>query len=144
MLTVLNKYRCHQPECPVLLVEDDPLTREMMRRILEKEGWQVVEAGNGRVALEKVAECRPEVILLDLMMPEMDGFQFLAQLRQEFQGLNIPVVVVTAMNLSELERQQLNGSVTQILQKGAYSREELLKQVRDLVATSIQPASGGK
>ncbi|MBE7472532.1 MAG: hypothetical protein DPW09_07115 [Anaerolineae bacterium] len=144
LLTVLNKYRCHQPECPVLLVEDDPLTREMMRRILEKEGWQVVEAGNGRVALEKVAECRPEVILLDLMMPEMDGFQFLAQLRQEFQGLNIPVVVVTAMNLSELERQQLNGSVTQILQKGAYSREELLKQVRDLVATSIQPASGGK
>jgi Amt family ammonium transporter len=143
LLTVLNKYRCHQPDCPVLLVEDDPLTREMMRRILEKEGWQVVEASNGRVALEKVAECRPEVILLDLMMPEMDGFQFLAQLRQEFQGLNIPVVVVTAMNLSELERQQLNGSVTQILQKGAYTREELLKQVRDLVAASIQPAVGG-
>jgi CheY-like chemotaxis protein len=89
-----------------------------------------------------MAECHPELILLDLMMPEMDGFQFLASLRHEYTGPPIPVVVVTAMNLSEVERQQLNGSVAQILQKGAYSREELLKQVRDLVATSIQPAVG--
>jgi CheY-like chemotaxis protein len=123
----------------VLLVEDDNLTREMMRRILEKEGWQVAEAQNGRVALEEVTKCQPEVILLDLMMPEMDGFQFITHLRQIPGGQAIPVVVVTAMNLTEKERQQLNGYVTQILQKGAYSREELLIQVRDLVTTYTRP-----
>jgi PAS domain S-box-containing protein len=137
LITVLNKYRCDHPKCSVLLVEDDALTREMMRRILEKEGWQVAEAENGRVALEQVAQCHPELILLDLMMPEMDGFQFLTQLRHELD-YKAPVVVVTAMNLTEKERQKLNGSVTQILQKGAYSREELLIQVRDLVASSVQ------
>jgi len=140
LAVILNKYRCNRPKCSVLLVEDDELAREMMRRILEKEGWQVAEAQNGRVGLEQVIECQPELILLDLMMPEMDGFQFLTQLRQIPGGQTIPVVIVTAMNLTEKERQQLNGYVTQILQKGAYSREELLEQVRDLVTTYIQPA----
>ena len=140
LAVILNKYRCNRPKCSVLLVEDDELAREMMRRILEKEGWQVAEAQNGRVGLEQVTECQPELILLDLMMPEMDGFQFLTQLRQIPGGQTIPVVIVTAMNLTEKERQQLNGYVTQILQKGAYSREELLEQVRDLVTTYIQPA----
>ena len=140
LMTILNKYRCDRPKCSVLLVEDDELAREMMKRILEKEGWQVAEAQNGRVGLEQVTECQPELILLDLMMPEMDGFQFLTQLRQIPGGQAIPVVIVTAMNLTEKERQQLNGYVSQILQKGAYSREELLEQVRGLVTTYIQPA----
>ncbi|HXV97899.1 MAG TPA: response regulator, partial [Anaerolineae bacterium] len=135
LAAVLNKYRCEQPKCSVLLVEDDNLAREMMRRLLEREGWQVAEAQNGRIALEEVTKCQPELILLDLMMPEMDGFQFITHLRQLPGGQAIPVVVVTAMSLTEKERQQLNGYVTQILQKGAYSREELLVQVRDLVTT---------
>jgi PAS domain S-box-containing protein len=139
LAVILNKYRCEQPKCSVLLVEDDNLAREMMRRILEREGWQVAEAQNGRVALEEVTKCRPELILLDLMMPEMDGFQFITHLRQLPGGQAIPVVVVTAMSLTEKERQQLNGYVTQILEKGAYSREELLVQVRDLVTTYTRP-----
>jgi CheY-like chemotaxis protein len=122
-----------------LLVEDDDVTREMMRRMLEKEGWLVAQAENGRIGLEQVAECNPQVILLDLMMPEIDGFQFLIHLRQKPDWQSIPVVVITAMNLTEAERQQLNGSVTQILQKSAYSRDELLRQVRNLVATNIRP-----
>jgi CheY-like chemotaxis protein len=142
LINVLNKYRCDHPKCSVLLVEDDALTREMMRRMLEKEGWQVAEAENGRVGLEKFAECHPELILLDLMMPEMDGFQFLAHLRHGLLEQAVPVVVITAMNLTEIERQQLNGSVAQILQKGAYSREELLVQVRELVAASVQLTPG--
>jgi Amt family ammonium transporter len=136
---VLNKYRCDHPKCSVLLVEDDDVTREMMRRMLEKEGWLVAQAENGRIGLEQVAECNPQVILLDLMMPEIDGFQFLIHLRQKPEWQSIPVVVITAMNLTEAERQQLNGSVTQILQKSAYSRDELLRQVRNLVATNIRP-----
>lgn len=138
LAAVLSKYRCDVPECSVLLVEDDEVAREMMRRMLEKAGWSVAEAENGRVALERVAECRPELILLDLMMPEMDGFQFIAELRQRPEAQKIPIVIITAMSLTEAERQQLNGSVIQVLQKGAYSREELLEQVRSLVAASLQ------
>jgi PAS domain S-box-containing protein len=138
LAAVLSKYRCDVPECSVLLVEDDEVTREMMRRMLEKAGWSVAEAENGRVALERVAECHPELILLDLMMPEMDGFQFIAELRQRPETQNTPIVIITAMDLTEADRQRLNGSVIQILQKGAYGREELLEQVRNLVAASLQ------
>jgi CheY-like chemotaxis protein len=142
LVAILNKYRCSRPLCTVLLVEDDPPTREMMRRMLEKENWQVIEAENGRIALEQVNVKAPELILLDLMMPEMDGFQFITVLRQTPEWRTIPIVVVTAMNLTEKDRQQLNGSVIQILQKGAYTRDQLLSEVRDLVTICIQPVKG--
>ena len=68
--------------CRVLLVEDDEATREMMRALLTREGWMVTEAANGRVALERLAAAGPDLILLDLMMPEMDGFEFAQRLRE--------------------------------------------------------------
>ncbi len=139
LTAVLSKYRCEQVFCSVLLVEDDSATREMLRRTLEKEDWRVAEAENGRVALERVAETRPELILLDLMMPEMDGFEFITELRQDPVRRTIPIIVITAMDLTPEDRLRLNGYVTQILQKGAYSREELLQEVRDLVAACLQP-----
>lgn len=142
LVAVLNKYRCNQPHCSVLLVEDDPTTREMMRRMLEKENWVVAEAENGRAALERVVECQPELILLDLMMPEMDGFEFIVELRKQAAFWSIPIVVITAMDLTQEDRARLNGYVTQILQKGAFSREELLDQVRDLVLTSLRTTAG--
>src|SRR5262249_38103821 len=80
---------------------------------------------------------RPDLILLDLMMPEMDGFQFLDEIRRRADWHAIPVIVVTAKELSAQDRQRLNGSVEKILQKGAYSREELIREVRDLVKASI-------
>ena len=112
--------------------------REMLRRRLEKEGWKVIEAENGRAGLERMAESRPELILLDLMMPEMDGFQFLDEVRKHEGWRSIPVIVVTAKELTPEDRQRLNGSVEKILQKGAYSREELIREVRDLVTASIR------
>jgi CheY-like chemotaxis protein len=76
------------------------------------------------------------------MMPEVDGFQFIAELRQKPVWEAIPIVVVTAMELTPAERQQLNGAVEQILQKGAYSREELLRQVRNqVIALCGQPST---
>src|SRR5262249_15803987 len=120
---------------PVLLVEDDDEMRELLRRQLEKEGWSVTEAANGRLALERLAEEPPGLILLDLMMPEMDGFQFIATRREHEAWRSIPVVVVTAKELSAEERGRLNGYVEQILQKGAHSRDELLRVVRNQVAS---------
>jgi CheY-like chemotaxis protein len=141
--SILQKYRCAHPPCPVLIVEDDAEMRELLRRKLEKEGWAVSEAENGRVALERMAENRPELILLDLMMPEMDGFQFLEEIRKREVWQSIPIVVVTAKELTAEDRLRMKGSVTQILQKGAYSQEELLRAVHNLVAARVRPGHAG-
>jgi PAS domain S-box-containing protein len=146
LTSLLRKYRCSQPPCPVLVVEDEAAMREVLRRALEREGWAVREAANGREALACMAEGRPELILLDLMMPEMDGFQFVDEVRQHQDWRSIPIVVVTAMDLTPDDRRRLNGYVEQILHKGVYSRERLLREIRDLVAACIRsrhPATEG-
>ncbi len=119
----------------VLVVEDDADTRKLIRRNLKKAGWSVDEAKNGRVGLERVEKAMPDLILLDLMMPEMDGFEFLRELRARQAWQQIPVVVVTAKEITEQERLRLNGWVEKVLHKGAYSRENLLGEIRDLVRT---------
>jgi CheY-like chemotaxis protein len=110
----------------------------MFRRIFEKEGWQAQAAQNGRFALEELERSAPDLILLDLMMPEMDGFQLITQLRRHPQWRSIPVIVITAMDLTPGDRLDLNGYVDQILCKGTCDSEELLQEVRDLVCTCIR------
>jgi ammonium transporter len=117
----------------VLVIEDDAINREMLVRMLQKDNWQTVEAENGRVGLEKMVTDTPSLVLLDLMMPEVDGFQFLGAIRQNPAWKEIPVIVVTAKELTEEDRQQLNGKVKRVLQKGAYRREELMREVMGLV-----------
>lgn len=134
---VLQKYRCAHPPCPVLLVEDHADLRELMRRMLEQEGWVVAEAENGRVALERVAENRPELIVLDLMMPEMDGFAFLEELRQNQTWRSIPVIVVTAKDLTVEDRQRLNGYVQYVVNKGSRGCEELLQELGGRIAACV-------
>jgi CheY-like chemotaxis protein len=138
LLAVLEKYRRHPQPGPVLVVEDDPDTREILRRLLEKEGCQVIAAENGRVALERLAESQPMLILLDLMMPEMDGFQFVDRVRQHENWRTIPIVVVTAKDLTKEDRLRLNGYVQEIIRKGACPRDELLTQVSELVKSCLE------
>jgi len=132
--SILARYSGHGDSRRVLVVEDDPDTRALLRRLLEGEGWNVAEAENGRIALGKLAQSRPTLILLDLMMPEMDGFEFLDELRRGGAGSHVPTVVITAKDLTEDERRRLNGGVDRVVQKGAYGRDELLSQIRQLVA----------
>jgi signal transduction histidine kinase/CheY-like chemotaxis protein len=136
---ILRKYSCANPPCPVLVVEDDPATRAMTRNILEKEGWTVSEAENGRVAIECMKRERPSVILLDLMMPEMDGFEFAERVRRHPEWQSIPIVVVTAHDLTDEDRRRLNGYVEMILTKAGDSREQLLFRVRDLLESFAAP-----
>ncbi len=138
LITTLKKYQNVGDSSGVLVVEDSSETREMLRRTLEKEGWFVTEAENGRVALEQMSQHQPALILLDLMMPEMDGFEFVAQLRQNQAWRTVPIVVITAKDLTSEDRQRLNSSVAKVLQKGSYSREELLAQVRHVVSAEIE------
>jgi CheY-like chemotaxis protein len=141
LVGILRKYECQQPFCKVLVVDDEPAIRDIVTRTLEKEGWEIFQAGDGIEALKQVADVKPEIILLDLMMPRMDGFQFLTELRKTESGRNTPVSVITAMDLSQTDHQQLNGQVKQILQKGAYKQEQLLEEVRSLVASLVQKSA---
>jgi len=134
---VLQNYHKDRELYPVLVVEDDANQRDLARRLLRKEGWSVMEAENGRVALARMAERKPALILLDLMMPEMDGFEFVAEFRRHAAWRAIPIVVVTAKDLSPDDRERLNGHVQKILQKGTHGRDELLGEVRELVAASV-------
>jgi signal transduction histidine kinase/CheY-like chemotaxis protein len=134
---LLKKYSCAHPPCSVLVVEDDADLRKLMRRMLEQEGWVVEEAENGRVALDRVAENRPELIVLDLMMPEMNGFSFLESLRQHAAWRSIPIVVVTAKDLTAEDLQCLNGYVQYIVQKGPTTREDLLRELGDRIAACL-------
>jgi GAF domain-containing protein/CheY-like chemotaxis protein len=126
----------HRQDLPVLVVDDDPDFRELARRLLEREGYTVIEADNGRAALARLRDATPGVILLDLMMPEMDGFDVVAAIQGDAAWRPIPVVVITAKDLSPEDHERLNGYVARVLQKGALSREALLGEVRDLVAAS--------
>ena len=131
--TVIEKYRKPAGQQTVLVIEDDPSAREMLRRTLEKDGWQVVEAQNGKVGLVKLDATVPALILLDLMMPEMDGFEFMDALRRRGDAERIPVIVITAKDLTEEDRRRLNGGVERIIQKGATSQGDVLDLVRALM-----------
>jgi PAS domain S-box-containing protein len=139
LVELLHKYTLAGPASgSILVVEDHDDTRQMVRRALEKEGWKVAEASDGRAGLAKLKESQPDLILLDLMMPGMDGFQFMTEMRKNIAWQRIPVIVVTAKSLTAADRQHLNGYVERILQKGAYNREALLREVRDLVVSYVR------
>ncbi len=143
LLHLLRRYR-QEGVYDVLVVEDDATTREMVRAMLEKDGWSVTTAENGRFGLEQVQRHKPSAIILDLMMPEMDGFQFVTELRTREDWRDIPVIVVTAKDITDEDRARLNGHVEKTLQKGAYSRHELLGQVSQFVWQYTQQQSGIK
>ena len=114
----------------VLLVEDDDSVRKTMQQALERDGWTVGEAVNGKVALAYLASNpQPDVIVLDLMMPEMDGFEFIDQMRRRSEWREIPVLVATAKDLSNEERQRLASGVDRIIQKHASERDAILQEV---------------
>jgi signal transduction histidine kinase/CheY-like chemotaxis protein len=131
---VLAKYRTSKVNDTVMVVEDDPTTLQMMATILRKAGWEVCKAENGRIALEKLPTCQPDLILLDLMMPEMDGFQFVARLREHLEWRKIPVVVLTAKDVTNEDRIRLHHLVQNVFQKGAYDRERLLSEIHELIS----------
>jgi CheY-like chemotaxis protein len=137
LVSILRKHHRGRLPCHVLVVEDEPSIRHMVRRFLEREGWTVREAGNGEDGLKAVHESEPGIILLDLMMPVMNGFGFLRELRKNKSWRKIPVVIMTAKDLTFEERAQLKGNVELVLQKGLYTRQRLLEEVSDLVRHSL-------
>jgi signal transduction histidine kinase/DNA-binding response OmpR family regulator len=138
LAAVLARHRPDRAGGTVLVVDDDPEVRQMIRRLLTREGLEVTEAATGRAALERLADGPPVLILLDLVMPEMDGFQVVEALRQHPVWREIPVVVVTAKDLTAEDRARLRGGVETILQKGSFTRDELCRTVPMLVNARLR------
>ena len=133
LLATLERVGARGPGHRVLVVEDDEPTRSLMVRTLRRAHWTVDEAENGRIAIERMREHCPAVVLLDLMMPEMDGFQFIEAIRADRAWHDVPVVVITAKVLTDEDRARLSGGVEAVVQKGGRSREDLLVEVARLV-----------
>jgi signal transduction histidine kinase/DNA-binding response OmpR family regulator len=140
LVQLLERYGTEGGERRALVVEDREQDRGLLRLALENEGWQVSEAENGRVALEKVAEQAPSLILLDLMMPVMDGFEFVMEMRNRDASRTIPIVVVTAKDVTEEDRRRLNGDVVGLIEKDGLDRDALLVLLREQVATAGRKA----
>jgi CheY-like chemotaxis protein len=133
LLNSLRKCRPRLERPRVLVVEDDASTRELMRSVLEKNHCVVVEAEHGLAGLERLAEARPDVILLDLIMPEMDGFEFIGRVRAEPCHRDIPIVVITAKALTADERSKLNSHMQGFVQKGDADGTALLAAIDRLL-----------
>ncbi|MHB8522177.1 MAG: response regulator [Limisphaerales bacterium] len=132
LTSVLKKHQRVTAPQLVLVVEDEPAMRERLEKNLQKAGWTVSSAGNGRVAFERITASKPSLILLDLLMPEMDGFEFVDQLRTRPDCRDIPVIVITAKDITAEDRQRLNGRVNHIVQKGGMQLAEVLNEVKRL------------
>jgi PAS domain S-box-containing protein len=125
----------------ILIVEDDLSARQMLRELLERDGWRVWEAEDGSTALKQLTQHTPSLILLDLVLPQISGFELIDLLRNTPDWARIPIIVTTAMDLTSRESSQLQGCVEQILQKGSYNCEDLLRDIRGLVNASLRTSS---
>lgn len=141
LLGVLRRFLPSR-DAVVMVVEDDPPTREMLQRMLERESARVWTAENGRRALDKLAASArelPALILLDLMMPEMDGFTFLEKLDEKPEWAGIPVIVLTAKDLTEEEKARLKKRTQSIFEKGATTSRRLMKEIENLLPGTESP-----
>ncbi len=130
---LVGRFRASAPPTRVLLVEDDPDQRERVRSWLDGQQWRVQEAANGREALVRLQADKPDLILLDLMMPEMDGFAVVAALQKEPAWRNIPVIVITSLDLDAKDRERLNSGVQSVLVKETFRPADLVERIRALV-----------
>jgi CheY-like chemotaxis protein len=139
---MIGRFRAPARATRVMLVEDDASQRERLRGWLADEHhWTVQEAANGREALGLLQQAKPDVILLDLMMPEMDGFAVVAALQKEPRWREIPVVVITARDLDAKDRERLNSGVRSVLVKETFRPADLVERIRRLSRSEPQVGS---
>lgn len=132
LLAALNRVS-YERYPKIAIVDDHPHVRQLIRRILQAQGeYELSEAADGKSALSLIKDQKPDLIILDLMMPEMDGFSVLDALRQDPNTASIPVIVVTAQELTNKEKERLEGQIQSLMQKGDFMNEELLEEVRTL------------
>jgi CheY-like chemotaxis protein len=132
LIAILRRYDCTKRPCRALLVDDEDAARALVRPALISEGWSVVEANNGQQALDILDDVKPDLILLDLIMPVMDGLEFASQVRASPKWRVIPIVVMTAKDLTQEDRERLRGLVNKVIQKGGDGPAELVQAMREI------------
>jgi hypothetical protein len=120
----------------ILVVDDDADARRLLRIILENDGYNVIEAENGKLGLIRAAETQPALIIMDVVMPGMDGQQFLTELHKTAFGRGVPVLAITAMDQDQIKTYEFGSKVQGVVQKGAYSIDNILKEVRAIIGQS--------
>ena len=138
LLKVMKKY-CTSTVCKILVVDDDEASRKMLKRTMVMAGWDVTTARSGRDALDYLGSGEnrlPDAILLDLLMPGMDGFEVVEIIKTNPLWSSIPILIMTAKDLTNEDYQRLNGSVAGLMEKGACSSEHLLDRVNLLLAST--------
>jgi CheY-like chemotaxis protein len=142
LTAVLRRHQGDPSARRALVVDDDDDLRRRLRGLLEKDGWAVDEAADGREALDRLGG-QPSLVLLDLLMPVMDGFEFLAEFRQRDGFETVPVVVLTAKDLTDADHGRLRGSVEAVLRKGPLGAEQLLAEVGAAMAAAGRAGQRG-
>ena len=126
---ILSKYKIIGKSKHILVIDDDSATRIILRKMLVKDGWRVDEAENGKVALDRIKKEKPELILLDLLMPVMDGFKFLKVIKGKDSLIDIPIIVITSKDLTADDYSYLTANVDRVIQKGDYTRKEIINRI---------------
>ena len=126
---ILSKYKIISKSKHILVIDDDSATRIILRKMLVKDGWRVDEAENGKVAFDRIKKEKPELILLDLLMPVMDGFKFLKVIKAEHSLIDIPIIVITSKDLTADDYSYLTANVDRVIQKGDYTRKEIINRI---------------
>jgi signal transduction histidine kinase/DNA-binding response OmpR family regulator len=139
LLNVVDKHIARSARGPILVIEDDPDTLEITCDLLVQAGWSIQAAENSIEAVEIIEKSPPILILLDLMMPGMDGFEVIKKLRYHPQWQLIPIIVITSVELSTSEYAQLSKQVQNIFQKGKYELQDLLNEVNEVISSSLIP-----
>jgi signal transduction histidine kinase/CheY-like chemotaxis protein len=138
LVAIMARFKSPAGPTRVLVVEDDAMQRERIRSWLEPQHWLLADADNGRVALDQLKASLPDVILLDLMMPEMDGFQLVAEMQKNPAWRRIPVIVITARDLTKEDRARLDSGIATVLMKESFSPANLIERVRQVVTKAHQ------
>jgi signal transduction histidine kinase/DNA-binding response OmpR family regulator len=136
LVELLDRYATGSDRRHALVVDDKADNRDVLRRALEKEGWRVSEAENGRLALDQVETEPPSLILLDLLMPVMDGFEFVHEMRERLELNDIPIVVVTAKDITDEDRQRLQGGVVGLIERVGLDQDSLVETLRRQLNTA--------
>jgi CheY-like chemotaxis protein len=116
----------------VLVVDDEPADRKLLADLLAAEGGQVLTAADGREALERLQNDRPDLVVLDLMMPHVDGFGVVEAIRGRPDGQHVPILIVTAKDLTADERERLKGRIQALLAKQKLTPERFYQQLATL------------
>ena len=123
------KNNAHKAHPKVLIIDDDKTAAELIQVILESEGYEVVKCMNGKEGVKLASSESPDLIILDLIMPDISGFNVAYQLKQQQSTRNVPIIILTSMEIDEETREQMQGFISTIMSKSRFTKKDLLREI---------------